>query len=70
MTLVKCLLRTPKLRDSSCKQFIANLLTPRLILSVMSPFLSSLLTSYRTALAMGNTEDEKAGTATPMGKTS
>ena len=37
---------------------------------LFTPFLSSLLTSYRTALAMGNTEDEKAGTATPMGKTS
>lgn len=34
---------------------------------LFTPFFSSLLTSYRTALAMGNTEDEKAGTATPMG---
>ena len=35
-----------------------------------SPFLSSLRTSYDTALSMKNTEDEIAGTATPMGKTS
>ena len=37
---------------------------------LFTSFISTLLTSYQTALAMGNTEDEKAGTATPMGKTS
>jgi hypothetical protein len=35
---------------------------------VFTSFISTLRTSYQTALAMGNTEDEQAGTATPMGK--
>jgi hypothetical protein len=50
--------------------FLVGLYTVSALSLLGTPFLSSLRTSYQTALSMENTEDEIAGTVIPMGKTS